>query len=124
MVNQHIHGRRPLSLEAAVAYARGFNCSLAEISPRLASQIKGAAVDAGGEGAMDRAIAPAIRNAEPSAAAALEVLGRALEKTSQQNRDAIAGMLASFARDPSSGAAIAEAIAHLLTPSKAKSVAA
>lgn len=36
MVSQHIKGRRPINLEAATAYAKGFNVSLAEISPRLA----------------------------------------------------------------------------------------
>jgi phage repressor protein C with HTH and peptisase S24 domain len=43
MVNQHIHGRRPLSLEAAAAYARGFGVPLEEISPRLAIVAKNAA---------------------------------------------------------------------------------
>lgn len=36
MLSQHLSGNRPISLEAAAAYARGFGCSLAEISPRLA----------------------------------------------------------------------------------------
>ncbi len=43
MIYQHIKGIRPISLEAAKAYARGFRCSLAEISPRLAQEIAGAA---------------------------------------------------------------------------------
>lgn len=43
MVYQHITGRRPLSLEAAMAYAKGFNCSLADISPRLALEVGKAA---------------------------------------------------------------------------------
>lgn len=38
MVYQHITGRRPISMEAALVYARGFGCSLADISPRLARQ--------------------------------------------------------------------------------------
>jgi phage repressor protein C with HTH and peptisase S24 domain len=36
MVSQHISGHRPISLEAAIAYAKGFECSINEISPRLA----------------------------------------------------------------------------------------
>jgi hypothetical protein len=36
MLSQHIHGHRPLSMEAAMAYSRGFNVPLEEISPRLA----------------------------------------------------------------------------------------
>lgn len=37
MISQHIHGRRPINLDAAVAYARGFGVTIAEISPRLAA---------------------------------------------------------------------------------------
>lgn len=42
MLSQHIKGRRPLNLDAAKAYAKGFGCSLSEISPRLASEIESA----------------------------------------------------------------------------------
>lgn len=42
MVSQHIKGRRPISHEAAIAYAQGFNVPLREISPRIASIIEGA----------------------------------------------------------------------------------
>lgn len=38
MIYQHMTGRRPMNLEAAIAYANGFKCSLAEISPRLAAE--------------------------------------------------------------------------------------
>ena len=40
MLSQHIKGRRPINLEAALAYAKGFECSLDDISPRLAEEIK------------------------------------------------------------------------------------
>jgi SOS-response transcriptional repressor LexA len=40
MLSQHIKGRRPMSLEAAIAYAKGFKCSIAEISPRLAKEVR------------------------------------------------------------------------------------
>ncbi|MAK55444.1 MAG: hypothetical protein CML17_06335 [Pusillimonas sp.] len=43
MIYQHINAIRPISLEAAKAYARGFGCSIADISPRLALEIAGAA---------------------------------------------------------------------------------
>lgn len=43
MVSQHIKGHRPISLEAALAYAKGFGCSLSDISPRLAMSISAAA---------------------------------------------------------------------------------
>nr|DAO72422.1 MAG TPA: Repressor protein CI [Caudoviricetes sp.] len=40
MISQHISGHRPISLEAAAAYARGFGVPLEEISPRLAAQVR------------------------------------------------------------------------------------
>lgn len=40
VIYQHIKGLRPISFEAAVAYARGFGCQLREISPRLANQVE------------------------------------------------------------------------------------
>jgi hypothetical protein len=36
MIQQHLNGTRPISMEAAIAYARGFGVGLLEISPRLA----------------------------------------------------------------------------------------
>ncbi|NIF85269.1 helix-turn-helix transcriptional regulator [Comamonas sp. Tr-654] len=42
MISQHIKGHRPISLEAALAYAKGFECTLADISPRLAASISAA----------------------------------------------------------------------------------
>lgn len=33
MIYQHIQGLRPISLECAAAYAKGFNCTIEEISP-------------------------------------------------------------------------------------------
>jgi hypothetical protein len=40
MIYQHITGRRPIGLDAAEAYAKGFGCPLEEISPRLAQEAK------------------------------------------------------------------------------------
>lgn len=36
---QHIAGLKPISLQAAVAYASGFGCTLADISPAMAAEI-------------------------------------------------------------------------------------
>lgn len=41
-IYQHITARRPITLDAALAYAKGFGVTLEEISPRLASEIKNA----------------------------------------------------------------------------------
>jgi len=39
MIYQHMNGIRPMSQEAAVAYARAFQCGLEDISPRIAQEI-------------------------------------------------------------------------------------
>lgn len=36
MIYQHLQGMRPINMEQAIAYARGFGVPLAEISPRWA----------------------------------------------------------------------------------------
>lgn len=42
IIYQHMRGDRPISLEAAKAYAKAFRCPLCEISPRLAAAVSGA----------------------------------------------------------------------------------
>ena len=43
MVSQHISGHRPVSLEAAIAYARGFGVPIGQISPDAAELIANSA---------------------------------------------------------------------------------
>lgn len=43
MLYQHATARRPISLAAAIAYAKAFGCAVSEISPRLALQLEQAA---------------------------------------------------------------------------------
>lgn len=40
MVSQHLHGRRPISLEQGIAYAEGFKVTLDRISPRLVALVQ------------------------------------------------------------------------------------
>lgn len=40
MLSQHINGRRPLNLEAANVYAKGFGVTLEEISPKIAESVR------------------------------------------------------------------------------------
>jgi hypothetical protein len=47
IIYQHITGRRPISLDAALAYVKGFSCNLEEISPRLAMEVMEAAAKIG-----------------------------------------------------------------------------
>ena len=39
IISQHISGHRPISLDAAKAYTKGFDCSIADISPELAARL-------------------------------------------------------------------------------------
>ena len=43
MIYQHINCIRPINMDAALAYMKGFACSLEEISPRLADEARKAA---------------------------------------------------------------------------------
>lgn len=40
MVWQYLHAKSPLNLEAAINFARGLRCNVADFSPRLASILK------------------------------------------------------------------------------------
>lgn len=40
MVSQYLSGHRPLNLEAAVKFANGLRCTIADISPKMARQVK------------------------------------------------------------------------------------
>jgi hypothetical protein len=42
MLSQHIKGRRPINMEAALVYMKGFKVALEDISPRLAKVMYGA----------------------------------------------------------------------------------
>lgn len=80
MVSQHIKGRRPISLEAALAYARGFGVPLEEISPRLSAQTQHAAATLHSELGVDGVgpAGPMVPHGAPSLSQALEVVLGAL----------------------------------------------
>ncbi|WNV05817.1 hypothetical protein RP726_05210 [Candidatus Methylospira mobilis] len=43
MIYQHINGIRPMNMDAALAYIKGFGCTLEDLSPRLAREARKAA---------------------------------------------------------------------------------
>ena len=92
MVSQHIKGRRPLNLEAATAYARGFRCTLAEISPRLADDIKAAS----------RGVQPSTAKQPVEAAldAALQTLSGYLADVSESHRRSVVGLFTDLIHSP------------------------
>lgn len=69
MIYQHINAMRPISLDAALVYAKGFNCPLEEISPRLAKEAMDAAQQTGEQGRqsnaeLENALRPTPRSAQ------------------------------------------------------------
>ncbi len=92
MVSQHIKGRRPLNLEAATAYARGFRCPLVEISPRLANDIKQAA----GEMLTN----PIKQSAATDLEGVLQALSGYLGGLSEKRRVSVAGLLTDLVHSP------------------------
>lgn len=95
MLSQHLSGNRPMSLEAAMAYARGFGVPLSEISKRIADQVQAAT------GLLEGA--PASSSGPPSLPQSLEVLGIALAAAPISSRPALAMNLAEWAKEGGQG---------------------
>lgn len=65
LIYQHITARRPISLEAALIYAKGFGCALEEISPRIARETANAAKQVGVNHPLHAAQDANIKDAHP-----------------------------------------------------------
>jgi hypothetical protein len=85
MLSQHVLGRRPLNLEAAIKYAKGFDVSLEEISPRLASEVQ-------------KILSISINR--PTNKQALDVLIKHVATLHQNQRDALAKDMALLMQAP------------------------
>lgn len=92
MVSQHIKGRRPLNLEAATAYARGFQCPLSDISPRLAKEVKEATREM-------RSSIPS-QSASTDLDAALQTLSGYLSTVSESRRRSVVGLFTDLIHSP------------------------
>lgn len=114
MVSQHIKGRRPISLEAVTAYAKGFKCRVDDISPRLAKEIASLT-----QVHQATSIQPSSSFGTPAAKAtlgdALEVLASSLNELPDTRREIAAQHLQTLARAPDSQKA-RDAIMAVLTP--------
>lgn len=93
MVSQHIKGRRAIGMEAAIAYAKGFNVPLSEISPRFDQLVRAASplVNSG---------ANRLFPSQASATHTVFQLGQMLLPLSPTRRQILGDMLARFAGDP------------------------
>lgn len=108
MLNQHTKGHRPIGLEAAIAYARGFKVPLEEISPRLALQVRQALELSGDE-------APQV---PPTVEACVKSLAAELMSVSAITRRAAGQLLAGLAESPESADEIASQLTALLTSTR------
>lgn len=121
MLSQHIHNRRPLNLEHALVYARGFGVPLDEISPRLADEARAASAGI-------RPCATALATHEPAAPyratphaaieAALLQIGTALQAAPEWAQAELRQRFAEFVDAPDSRIAVRR-ICHLLQASSA-----
>ncbi len=99
MVSQHTSGHRPLSLDAATAYARGLGVSLSEISPSWAAKVAAAAAVLGPANVPQANEPRALYPAEPvSLDAAIKRLDSALCTAPEQSRPAIGLNMDGWAR--------------------------
>jgi len=118
MVSQHIKARRPIGIEAAIAYAAGFGCSVSEISPRLAKTIDRAATiteHAQAQPAQDGTITHRLSAKQTdSLSETLTSLARHLGQADPAMREPAAGLLAAIARTPDNPALLASLEALLM----------
>jgi len=125
MLSQHCSGHRPMSLEAAIAYAKGFKCSIAQISPRLAVEVHEASnTELSDLKPQNSSAAPMFPSAAPTLAdtleQALEVVAAALSSVEEPERDAISRKLASLALAPDSPTLRASIGAQLVASASGK----
>lgn len=112
MISQHIKGRRPINLQHALAYARGFGVPLAEISPRLAMQT--AEVSEFEEMRAQSSLVGALGDLDPRRApAAVKRLQGLLQGHTATRRKVIGDLLGRLAEDPQNEE-IAQELAFLL----------
>lgn len=107
LLSQHIKNRRPINLEAATAYAKGFGCTLAEISPRLSMEVASASSISSPE---PSSVAPGTvshfeqRTGQRRRASHLEVADGFIDLLAHVEApvlDALAGLLPALVRNPS-----------------------
>lgn len=107
IVNQHIKGHRPISMAAAISYAKGFGCPLAEISPRIALEVESASgINAGaGSPEVEQPTSLAVIP-PPTLRQTLERLAYFIGESPPEKREIIGSMLGMMAKYPHDKATI------------------
>lgn len=90
MLSQNLSDHRPITMEAAIAYAKAFNCTVAEISPRVAAALAAA------QGAM----LGDLPLAKPSLEASLQVLAESCKAATPATREGALDILALIVKNP------------------------
>ena len=113
MISQHISGHRPISLDAMVAYAKGFKCAVADISPTLAASLPTGPLYTEGS---KQPIAP-VNQAQKAIdiEASLHCLRMAALRIDDADRDALAGYVSKLIRDPERADLVPRAL-NILSP--------
>lgn len=107
MVSQNVSNHKPISLAGAKAYALGFRCSIEEISPSLAASLPredGAIATPNQPGNLSGS--PGIRidatGTVQGVDTSIQTIAEALALMTDEQREMMAGKLASLARAPDS----------------------
>lgn len=116
MVSQYLNAKRPLGLQAAIKFAKGFKCSVADISPTLAASLPNEPLYTDGSkqpiALMQQS--QAATNNIATIEQTLDQLGALLEKADSKTRNDVAALLLRYAQDPAQGKRLAQAIGILL----------
>ena len=102
MLSQHIHGRRPISMEHGRIYAKAFGVPLHEISPRLAQEAARLGIPEAAT--LKAAEEPAQYHVRPASKASLAdtlfELAQHLKGLDEITRGPVASLLADLAKKP------------------------
>lgn len=121
MISQHLSGHRPISLDAMVAYAKGFKCGIAEISPDLAFQLQCFLPSHSNDIAKPEVTLPARALAvapEPDLAGALRVIAEALMPLDATALRRASGLLADLGNEPEQHASLALLLTQVVASGK------
>lgn len=126
MLSQHIHGRRPISLEHGRIYAKAFGVSLHEISPRLAleAQKLGIPLEAPLQ-AMEPVVGYSLepQNTRKGLADTLADLAGHLKALDDITRGPVASLLTDMAKNPSEAESIVAMICVMVAARQKQSAA-
>jgi len=125
MISQHISGHRPISLDAMVAYTKGFNCSVADISPTMAASLPTTAPYTEGSKQFAALIDTASRTTngaddDSDLIAALRAFGLRLETADDTERRRVKAVFNDLVDDPANQASLLPMLKAAL-PAKPKS---